>query len=166
MLKLADLLPNVEVHGVDYSPDSLGVAVRTLRRLNEQGRAFVREAGVTHLPYEDARFDLAMAIESHYFWPNLRENLGEICRVLRAGGTVALAGGVYFGGKFDSRNRKWAADGRMNCQTLPQLCNDVCGTGFVDVVVHEVCGHEQRDAREARHSQRAPRGAGHVDRTG
>lgn len=135
--KLADLFPGAELHGIDYSPESVRVAARTNRRFIRQERVCVREASVSHLPYEEERFDLALAVESHYFWPDLRQDLGEILRVLRAGGTVILAGGVYFGGKSDSRNRKLAAVGRMNCQTLPELREILCDAGYADVEVHE-----------------------------
>jgi SAM-dependent methyltransferase len=135
--KLANLLPEAKLHGIDYSPESLAVAARTNRQLIRQGRVFLREASVSHLPYEDGFFDFAVAIESHYFWPDLQHDLREIWRVLRAGGTVVLAGAVYFGGKFDSRNRKLAAKGGMNCQTLSELREAVGGAGYADVVVHE-----------------------------
>ena len=38
LLRLSELAPQAELHGIDYSPQSLGVAARTNRRLMEQGR--------------------------------------------------------------------------------------------------------------------------------
>ena len=137
LLKLAGLLPEAEIHGIDYSPVSLRVAARKSRYLIGQWRNFIREASVSHLPYQDTCFDLAVAIESHYFWPNLQEDLLEIRRVMRFGGTLVLAGGVYFGGKFDSRNRKLAAHGRMNCQTLVELREAIRGAGYINISVNE-----------------------------
>lgn len=137
MRKLAGLVPDIKIHGVDYSPDSLLVATRTNRSLIQQGRVFVHQANVTHIPYEDEYFELVIAVESHFFWADLQEALREIRRVLRAGGTVALAGGVYLGGKFDSRNRRFAKTGGMNCQTLPELANVIAEAGYDDVEVRE-----------------------------
>jgi len=141
MQKLARLLPDVEIYGIDYSPDSLLVATRTNRSLIQQGRVFVRQANVTQIPYEDEYFGLVIAIESHFFWPDLQEALGETRRVLCAGGTVVLAGGVYLGGKFDSRNRKFAKAGGMNCQTLPALADCVARAGYTDIEVKDYHGH-------------------------
>jgi SAM-dependent methyltransferase len=137
LLRMAELAPQAELHGIDYSPQSLGVAARTNRQLLQQGRVFLREADVSALPYDDRRFDLAMAINSHYFWPDLEAALGEIMRVLQPHGLLALAGGEYFGGKHDTRNRKLASNGRMNCQTLPELRNTLSEAGYSGTATHE-----------------------------
>ena len=137
LLRLSELAPQAELHGIDYSPQSLGAAARTNRRLMEQGRVFLREADVSDLPYDDGRFDLTVAINSHYFWPDLEAGLGEIMRVLQPRGSVALAGGEYFGGKHDTRNRRLASNGRMNCQTLPELRDILSEAGYSGTVIHE-----------------------------
>jgi SAM-dependent methyltransferase len=137
LLRLSELAPQAELHGIDYSPQSLRVAARINRRLMEQGRVFLREADVSDLPYDDGRFELTVAINSHYFWPDLEAGLGEIMRVLLPRGSVALAGGEYFGGKHDTRNRRLASNGRMNCQTLPELRDNLSEAGYSGTVVHE-----------------------------
>ena len=137
LLRLSKLAPQAELHGIDYSPQSLGAAARTNKRLMEQGRVFLREADVSDLPYDDGRFDLTVAINSHYFWPDLEAGLGEIMRVLQPRGSVALAGGEYFGGKHDTRNRRLASNGRMNCQTLPELRDILSEAGYSGTVIHE-----------------------------
>ena len=137
LLRLSELAPQTELHGIDYSPQSLSVAARTNRRLIEQGRVFLREADVSDLPYDDGRFDLVVAINSHYFWSDLAGDLREIMRVLQPGGTVALVGGEYFEGKHDTRNRRLASNGRMNCQTLPELRDTLCEAGYSNTEIHE-----------------------------
>jgi SAM-dependent methyltransferase len=137
LFRLSALACQAELHGIDYSPQSLRVAARTNRRLIEQGRVFLREANVSDLPYDDGRFDLVVAINSHYFWPDLEGGLRETMRVLQPGGRVTLAGGEYFGGKYDTRNRKLASKGRMNCQTLPKLRDTLCEAGYSNTKIHE-----------------------------
>ena len=137
LLRLSERACQAELHGVDYSSQSLRVAARTNRRLIEQGRVCLREANVSDLPYDDDRFDLVVAINCHYFWPDLKGGLRETMRVLQPGGTVALAGGEYFGGKHDARNRKLASNGRMNCQTLPELRDTLCEVGYSNTKIHE-----------------------------
>lgn len=131
--KLAKLFPHASVHGIDHSSASLEVAARMNRRLMESGRVSIMRASVSDLPFDDDTFDLAIAIESHYFWPDLENDLSEVRRVLRPGGTLALGGHEYFGGRFDRRNRRLAAEGRMNCQTLPELRAIIESAGYTDV---------------------------------
>ena len=137
LLWLSELAPMAELHGIDYSPQSLRVAARTNRPLIEQGRMFLREANVADVPADDERFDLVVAINSHYFWSDLAEDLREIRRVVQPGGTVVIAGGEYFGGKHDTRNRRLASKGRMNCQTLPDLRDTLREAGFSNTEIHE-----------------------------
>ena len=137
LLRLSELAPQAGLHGIDYSPQSLRVAARTNRRLIKQGRVSLREADVSDLPYDDGRFDLVVAINSHYFWSDLAGDLREIMRVLQPGGTIALAGGEYFGGKHDTRNRRLASNGRMNCQTLPELRDTLSEAGYSGTAIHE-----------------------------
>ena len=51
-------------------------------------------------------FDLVTAVETHYFWPDLTQDIKEIVRVLKSGGTFALIAEAYKGGKYDERLKK------------------------------------------------------------
>jgi SAM-dependent methyltransferase len=137
MKRLASLVPKVELHGVDHSAESIRVASRVNGDLIATGRVFVRQGSVSDLPYVNGYFDLALGIESHYFWPDLPLDLAEVRRVLRADGRLLLGGGVYFGGRFDTRNRRLAAIGTMNCQTLFELQEIVTLAGCSEVVARE-----------------------------
>jgi ubiquinone/menaquinone biosynthesis C-methylase UbiE len=50
----------------------------------------LRYGSVEKLPFADATFDKALAINSMQVWPDARTGLQEIRRVLKPGGTVAL----------------------------------------------------------------------------
>jgi SAM-dependent methyltransferase len=52
----------------------------------------------------DDMFDLVTAIESHYFWPDLVNDMKEVLRVLKPDGMLLMMGGEYKGGKYDKRN--------------------------------------------------------------
>jgi SAM-dependent methyltransferase len=134
---LADLVPKAEIHGIDYSAESVLVASRINRDLIAQGRVFVRLGSVSDLPYDGGEFDLALAIESHYFWPDLPSDLAEVRRVLAPGGMLVVGGGVYYGGRHDARNRRLARAGAMNCMTLPELAEVLRAAGYVDIVERE-----------------------------
>ncbi len=53
--------------GVDPSDVMVRLASRRLRRAIAAGRAQVREAEAARLPFEDARFDAALAVHVLYF---------------------------------------------------------------------------------------------------
>ena len=81
--------------GVDYSATS----VQTSRQTNADdiaaGKMTVCEGSVEALPFTDQTFDKITTVESFYFWPNPPENLKEIHRVLKPGGTFLLIAEIY-----------------------------------------------------------------------
>ena len=78
------------VAGVDVSDVMIAQAQRRNRAAIRAGRVELYRCGVSHLPYPDARFDRALAINSYYFWPRPEANLREVRRVLKPGGILAL----------------------------------------------------------------------------
>jgi len=80
--KLAAVATEGKVYGLDHSEES----VASTRRTNQQGiekvRVEVRQGSVSHLPFSDDMFDLATAVETHFFWPDLPVDMREVLRVL------------------------------------------------------------------------------------
>jgi ubiquinone/menaquinone biosynthesis C-methylase UbiE len=97
--KLAALASEGRVCGVDHSEESVASARRTNRAEIETGRVEIRHGSVSRLPYPDGMFDLATAVETHFFWPDLEGDLREILRVLKPGATLMIAAEIYKGGK-------------------------------------------------------------------
>lgn len=135
--QLADLAPEAVVRGVDYSPDSLQVAAGALGELIARGRVFLHQGSVSALPFDRDSFDLVVAIESHYFWPDIPADLAEVRRVLRPGARMVIGGGLYSGSRRDGLNRRLARSGAMHCLSLPEL-EGACGNaGFVEITSRE-----------------------------
>jgi len=95
--KLASKATNGKVFGIDYSADSVAVTTKLNRQSIDSGRVDVREGSVSHLPFEPDFFDLITAVETHFWWPDLPNDLREVLRVLKPGGTLILIGEVYKG---------------------------------------------------------------------
>jgi ubiquinone/menaquinone biosynthesis C-methylase UbiE len=95
--KLAAISSQGKVYGLDYSD----VCVAMSRRLNktsiEKGRVEIREGSVSKLPFEADVFDLVTAVETHFWWPDLRLGMREICRVLKPGATLVIVAEIYKG---------------------------------------------------------------------
>ena len=93
--KLASRVPNGKVHGVDYAAGSVISSRATNAERIRAGRVEIQEASVSRLPFPDNTFDLITAIETQYYWPNLLEDMREILRVLKPGGTLAVIVEAY-----------------------------------------------------------------------
>jgi SAM-dependent methyltransferase len=61
------------------------------RELIDAGQANFHLASAEAMPFGDATFDAALAINVIYFWPDVVTALAEICRVLRPGGLSIVA---------------------------------------------------------------------------
>lgn len=78
------------VAGVDLSSVMVRQAARRNRKMIMAGRVEIFQGSVANLPYEYARFDKVLAVNSYQFWPNAEFNLVEIQRVLRPDGLLLL----------------------------------------------------------------------------
>ena len=95
--KLAAKAPGAKVHGLDHSPVSVTVAGKLNATAIRDGRVEIREGSVSQLPYASGTFDLVTAVETHFFWPNLANDVREVVRVLSPGGTFLLIAEIYAG---------------------------------------------------------------------
>jgi ubiquinone/menaquinone biosynthesis C-methylase UbiE len=95
--KLAAIAAQGKVYGIDHSPESVAMAIRTNRQCVDAARVEVREASVSRLPFPDGAFDVVTAVETHFWWPALPTDLREVWRVLKPGGRLILIAEVYKG---------------------------------------------------------------------
>ncbi|HWC73907.1 MAG TPA: class I SAM-dependent methyltransferase [Gemmatimonadales bacterium] len=97
--KLASIATQGRVYGVDVSEASVAMSRSLNRRLVAQGRVDIRQSGVSRLPFPDRTFDLVTAVETHFYWPDLANDVREVLRVLEPGGTFVVIAEAYKGGK-------------------------------------------------------------------
>jgi len=95
--KLAAAAPKARVCGIDHSEASVAATARLNASAIASGQAEVRQGSVSELPWPDATFALATAVETHFFWPNLPGDVREVFRVLAPGGQFILIAEVYKG---------------------------------------------------------------------
>jgi ubiquinone/menaquinone biosynthesis C-methylase UbiE len=95
--KLAALATQGKVYGVDYSAGSMSVSQKIIAAFIAEGRVEIQQASVSQLPFTDNTFDLITAVETHFWWPNLADDLREVFRVTRVGGQLAIIAEVYTG---------------------------------------------------------------------
>jgi SAM-dependent methyltransferase len=97
--KLAAHASAGRVVGIDYSDESVRASQRENAELIGRGRVAIEQASVSLLPFPDDTFDLVTAIETHFWWPNLPQDMVEVHRVVKPGGRVAIIAEFYNGGK-------------------------------------------------------------------
>ena len=100
--KLAAIASEGKVYGIDYSAASVAVARATNARWLNAGRVDIQQGLVSHLPFPNDTFDLVIAVETHYYWPNIELDLREIWRVLKPGGKLVIIAETYKGTRFNA----------------------------------------------------------------
>jgi len=135
--KLARIVPKGKIYGIDYSEDSVRISQNENKRAIRAGRVEIRQGSVSSLPYPEDMFDLITATETHYFWPDLGNDMKEVLRVLKPGGILIMIGGEYKGGKYDQRNQKWVELANMNYHNIVEFRRLFSEVGFLEVQVFE-----------------------------
>lgn len=135
--KLAVAARDGVVQGIDYSEECVAAARRLNRTLVADRRVDIQQAPVSRLPFADDTFDLATAIETHFWWPDLGAGLREVRRVLKPGGRLLVVAEFYNGGKharFVDRLSRWTT---MAMLTVEQHRTMLTDAGFAEVEVVE-----------------------------
>jgi ubiquinone/menaquinone biosynthesis C-methylase UbiE len=78
------------VAGVDYSDIMVQQALKRNAAAVGAERVAVKRGDISNLPFDDASFDRACAIESFNYWPEPVAGLKEVHRVLKDRGLVAI----------------------------------------------------------------------------
>lgn len=112
------------VAGVDPSEVMVRQATARNRRAIEEGRVELRQGSVSALPYESGRFDKVLSVNSIMAWPDPARDLGEVYRVLKPGGRVAI-----------TVQPRWVRTEPAVMQIGDELRALLSQAGFVDVVV-------------------------------
>jgi len=88
LAELARLRPDLQLTGIDLSPDMITAANRNLAPY--AARASAQVADVTNLPFADQSFDLVVSSLSLHHWDDPEAAVPELARVLRPGGRITI----------------------------------------------------------------------------
>jgi ubiquinone/menaquinone biosynthesis C-methylase UbiE len=95
--KLAAIVTQGKVYGIDFSEQSVVATKRTNAQWIDLGRVEVQNGSVSRLPFADGMFNLVTAVETHFWWANLPGDMREALRVLKPGGSLIVIAEIYKG---------------------------------------------------------------------
>ncbi|WP_339173036.1 class I SAM-dependent methyltransferase [Paenibacillus sp. FSL H7-0943] len=84
-----------EIYGIDYSQQAVETSNQKNNKAVAAGKVKISQGDVSALPYNDGFFGTITAIQTHYFWPDLEQDISEAFRVLIAGGTFVIISEIY-----------------------------------------------------------------------
>ena len=73
---------------------------------------------------------LITAFESHYFWPDFRDDLKEVHRVMKQGGQLLIVGAVYKNEKYERRNQRIVDAIGMTYLSIEEFREVLEGVGY------------------------------------
>lgn len=135
--KLYALAPEGKVYGVDYAEGSVAASRRKNANGIQAGHVKIKQASVSQLPFADNKFDLATAIETQYYWPDLLNDMQEILRVLKPGGRLLIIAESYkngAGSQFSERILKLLGSRSLGVEDQRELYTQA---GYEDVQIFE-----------------------------
>ncbi len=135
--KLARIAAQGKVYGIDYSEESVAASRRTNERLVQAGRVEIRNSSVSTLPFPDNTFDLVTAVETHFFWPDLVADMGEVLRALKPGGKLMIICESYRGMKNEKALEKLSETMNIPFLTVDEYRELFAKAGYSDVQVVE-----------------------------
>jgi len=128
--RLSGIATDGKVVGIDYSPDAVVVAKKNNRALINEERVEIFQEAVSSMRFSDGAFGLITAFESHYFWPDFRNDLNEVNRVTKKNGQLLIAGTVYKNKKYDRRNRRFVDAIGMAYLSIEEFRDILEGVGY------------------------------------
>jgi ubiquinone/menaquinone biosynthesis C-methylase UbiE len=93
--KLAAAATDGMVYGIDYANGSVAASRAKNSLLIKAGRVEIQKASVSQLSFPENKFDLVTAVETQYYWPDPANDMREILRVLKPGGTLIVIAESY-----------------------------------------------------------------------
>ena len=130
---LARIATSGKIYGVDYSQEMVQLAQKVNKKFIQNEHVEIRYGSVSSLPFANNMFDLVTAFETYYFWPNLINDLKEIKRILKPGGTLLMTNEAYTDKEFEKRNLKWSKLCDMMIHTPQEYLAFLTETGYIAV---------------------------------
>ncbi|MCQ2079824.1 MAG: class I SAM-dependent methyltransferase [archaeon] len=88
--------PNAKCVGVDISEDCVESTLELNKVFHSWGKVDAMVASVEDLPFPEKTFDIVTAVETYFFWPDLKANIAHIASRLNDKGVLCIVSEQYF----------------------------------------------------------------------
>ena len=123
--------PDGNVWGLDYSVVSVSESIKRNQEAVDMGRCQVIEANVCNMPIDDDTFDIVSAFSSIYFWPDFKNTLKKVFKIIKTNGQFMIACGSDGN---DPNDEDWVdADAGMTVYIEEQLIEYLRKAGFKEI---------------------------------
>ncbi len=129
--ELLNRYPSSNVTALDYSDVSVGISSKYNAAAIEKGRCEVLQGDVSALTLPEAKYELATAFETIYFWPGLDKCFTQVAKVLKEGGTFMIVNESDGADKTSLKYEK-IIEG-MKCHTIEEIKTALETAGFTDI---------------------------------
>ncbi|MGG5736709.1 MULTISPECIES: class I SAM-dependent methyltransferase [Bacillus cereus group] len=126
---LSKRTPFGKIYGIDYSDQAVKNSIQTNTKDVQMKKVIVQQASVSSIPYHPDFFDLITAFQTHYFWPDVENDMKEVFRILKSNGSFLLVAETF---KIQYHMDKF--------NTTEELVNLFYKTGFTSVKYYEERG--------------------------
>lgn len=123
---LASQFNQHNIYGIDYSQQAVETSIRKNSKAAADGRVNISRGDVSTLSFENGYFGTITAIQTHYFWPDLKQAVKEVARVLETGGTFVMISEIN---KINYHMKQYTKN-----EEIEQLFLD---SGFHSIHIHE-----------------------------
>lgn len=93
--EMSKMNTNIRIIGVDYSETSVNLSIERNSKDVQSGKVEIVVGEVSKLPFEDKYFDIITAVQTHYYWPDLKNDVKEVYRVMNTNGKLLIAAEIY-----------------------------------------------------------------------
>ena len=132
---LAEKAPGGKIFGIDHSADCVKWSKEYNQPLVKEGRVEVHHAGVDKMPFQDDYFNLVVAVETIYFWPDILKSLKEVCRILKPGGMFLIVNEMYLSETFREKNEEHMATEKMTIYSPEELDQHLKDADFDNISI-------------------------------
>jgi ubiquinone/menaquinone biosynthesis C-methylase UbiE len=88
--KIAALLNNGLVEGVDFSKSMVAIAQKKNRKHINSGKVKIHLGDFDEVLFDDNCYDKIFSVNTIYFWENPGTTISKICRILKPGGKLII----------------------------------------------------------------------------
>ena len=133
--RLARQVPQGKVFGIDYSPDMVAYAKEVNKEFIAQNHIEIHEASVDKTGLPSNFFDLVIACETYYFWPNLTDAFKELSRVLKSEGQLLMINEMIKDGVYDLKDAVMIEKTHLQLYYLDEIRDLLQSVGFIEVEI-------------------------------